>query len=169
MKTSVINPLSIIFTLLMLTSTSVSAQNYKAADSDIHGVWMLESMQWDGEKKRMCGKASGYNQYKYYGADGEYCCAEVVRQKDGSIRVMPHEYGKYTYKDGWYSEMGREKSKTSVVFVDKSTFKGRWKTLNAVWKKIKLSPKTTRLIVDYCKSANIPDDVQKELNQTLFK
>lgn len=172
MKTSVINPSSIIFTLLMLISLNTSAQNYKPADSDIHGLWMLEWMQWDGEKKTICGSATGYTQYKYYGPNGEYCCAEVSRGKDGVIHIRPHEYGTYTYKDGWYSEMCREKSNTlqgGVQFVDKDTFKGRWKTLNAMWKRIKLSPETTRFIVDCCKSANLPANVQNELNQTLFK
>ena len=63
MKTSVISPSSIIFTLLMLISLNTSAQNYKPADSDIHGLWMLEWMQWDGEKKTICGSATGYTQY----------------------------------------------------------------------------------------------------------
>jgi hypothetical protein len=172
MKTSVVNLSSIFFTLFMLISLNGSAQNYKAADSDIHGLWVLESMQWDGEKKTICGSASNYTQYKYYGANGEYCCAEVTRGKDGKVYIRPHEYGTYTYKDGWYSEMGREKSNTlqgGVQFVDKNTFKGRWKTLNAVWKRTKMTPETTRFIIDCCKVANLPSKVEDELSKTLFK
>ena len=55
----------------------------------------------------MRGKTTGYTQFKYYGPDGEYACAEIAMTRDGKVVVMPHEYGTYTFRNGVYSEMGR--------------------------------------------------------------
>ncbi len=169
MKTRVINPLSIIFTIMMLISLNASAQNYKAADSDLHGIWIMESMQFDGEKKVMCGRATGYTQFKYYGADGEYACAEIVRQKDGTIKVLPHEYGTYTFKDGWYSEMGREKIKDAITWVDKQTTKGRWKNRSDIWKKVDMPKPAVKYILDCCKTRSVPADISRQISEIMFK
>ena len=109
--------------------------NVKIDDKELVGVWLMESMQWEGEKKTVCGKQTGYTQFKYYGADGEYACAEIAMTKDGKCVVMPHEYGTYTFKDGWYSEMGREAIKDAIVWVDKTTTKGTWQKRHDIWKK----------------------------------
>ena len=84
--------------VVLMSALQVNAQT-KVADKELIGTWMLESMQFDGEKKTLCGKESGYTQFKYYGADGEYACAEIALSK-GKVVVMPHEYGKYTFKNG---------------------------------------------------------------------
>ena len=129
----------------------------------------MESMQYDGEKKIMCGKETGYTQFKYYGADGEYACAQIIRQPNGKIQVAPHEYGTYTFKDGWYSEMGREKIKDAITWVDKRTTKGRWMNRNDIWKKVDMPAKVTQFILSCCKSRNMSDDINKEMNDILFK
>ena len=78
-----------IFALVLISAVQVSAQNVKVDDKELVGVWYLESMQWEGEKKTVCGKASGYTQFKFYGADGEYACAELALTKEGNVVVMP--------------------------------------------------------------------------------
>ena len=125
-----------------MSALQVNAQTVKVADSDLHGVWLMESMQFEGEKKIMCGKCS----------------------------VLPHEYGTYTYKDGWYSEMGREKRKDAIVWVDKTTTKGTWKTRHDIWKKQTAMPeKLRRYIVDCCKKREMPADMQQLMKENVFK
>jgi len=144
--------------------------NVKIDDKELVGVWLMESMQWEGEKKTVCGKQTGYTQFKYYGADGEYACAEIAMTKDGKCVVMPHEYGTYTFKDGWYSEMGREAIKDAIVWVDKTTTKGTWQKRHDIWKKqLNMPEKLRKYIVDCCKTKNAPDDIQQMIKQTMFK
>ena len=153
-----------------MSALQVNAQTVKVADSDLHGVWLMESMQFEGEKKIMCGKERGYSQFKYYGPEGEYACAELVMGKDGKCSVLPHEYGTYTYKDGWYSEMGREKRKDAIVWVDKTTTKGTWKTRHDIWQKQTAMPeKLRRYIVDCCKKKEMPADMQQLMKENVFK
>jgi hypothetical protein len=159
----------LLIAVALMSALQVSAQNVKIDDKELVGAWMMESMQWEGEKKTMCGKETGYSQFKFYGADGEYACAELALTKDGKIVVMPHEYGTYTFKDGWYSEMGREKIKDAMVWIDKTTMKGTWKNRHDIWKKIALPDKAVRYIVDCCKKKETPADVQQMIKQMMFK
>ena len=161
--------MSILFAALMLCTANLLAQNVKIDDKELHGVWIMESMQNDGEKKIMCGKANGYTQFKYYGADGEYVCANIMRSASGKITVAPYEYGTYTFKDGWYSEMGREKIKDAMTWVDKRTIKGRWRNRNDIWKKVDMPEKARKYIVDCCKSRYMSDDIAKQINDIMFK
>ena len=158
-----------IFALVLISAVQVSAQNVKVDDKELVGVWYLESMQWEGEKKTVCGKASGYTQFKFYGADGEYACAELALTKEGNVVVMPHEYGTYTFKDGWYSEMGREKIKDAIVWVDKTTTKDTWRNRHDIWKKISMPDKAVKYIVNCCKMKQTPSDVQQIIKQNMFK
>ena len=125
-------------------------------------------MQYEGERKIECGKASNYTQVKVYRANGEYACAEIVRNKDGQCRVLPHEYGTYTFKNGVYTEMGREPS--VLVLTDKTHFKGRWMNRHDLWKKAANMPeKLTQYIVDRCKENQGPgSDIQKLIAQYMF-
>lgn len=158
-----------IIAVALMSVLQVNAQNAKPTDKDLVGIWYMESMQWEGEKKTMCGKETGYTQIKYYGADGEYACAELALSKEGKVIVMPHEYGTYTFKDGWYSEMGREKIKDAIVWVDKTTTKGTWQKRHDIWKKITLPEKVLKYILDCCKMKETPADIQQALKQSLFK
>ncbi|MBO4431025.1 MAG: hypothetical protein J5790_06775 [Bacteroidaceae bacterium] len=159
----------LVIAVALMSVMQASAQNVKIDDKELVGTWYMESMQWEGEKKTMCGKATGYTQFKYYGPDGEYACAELALTKDGKIVVMPHEYGTYTFKDGWYSEMGREKIKDAMVMVDKTTFKGTWQKRHDIWKKVSLSDKAVKYILDCCKTKETPADVQQIIKQNMFK
>ena len=159
--------LSVIVVALM-SALQVSAQNVKVDDKELVGTWVMESMQWEGEKKTMCGKQSGYTQSKYYGANGEYACAELALTKEGKIVVMPHEYGTYTFKDGWYSEMGREKIKDAIVWIDKTTTKGTWMKRHDIWKKKVLPEKVVKYIIDCCKKKETPADVEQMIKQNMF-
>ena len=98
-----------------------------------------------------CGKETNYVQFKYYGADGEYACVEIGRNKKGQFVILPHEYGKYSYKNGAYSEMGRPATDPkNFVIVDKNTIHGRWLTRNDVWKKANMPKKLVDYILNYC-------------------
>lgn len=155
--------------MAMVSIGSITAQS---TDKNLIGAWVMESMQFDGEEKVLCGKESGYTQFKYYGADGEYACAQIYLEKSGEIVVCPHEYGTYSYKDGVYSEMGRPAvAKEDMVLIDKNTFKGRWANRNDVWKKQAKMPKETiDYIVNICKATKGKPSakIQKSLNQHLF-
>lgn len=154
--------------VLLLCATGMKAQTARTTDRDLVGVWTLEWMQFDGEKKMMCGKATGYSQFKYYGADGEYACAEIALTGDGKVVVMPHEYGTYTFKNGVYTEMGRPASELKMT--DKTHFRGRWKNRNDAWvKQTQMPEAVVRYIVDYCKLKDTPADVAQGIKQTMFK
>ena len=154
----------------LMSVMQVNAQSAKVDDKELIGVWLMESMQWEGEKKVVCGKAIGYTQFKYYGADGEYACAQLSMTRDGKCVVAPHEYGTYTFKDGWYSEMGREPIKDAIVWVDKTTTKGTWKTRHDIWKKQTNMPqKLVKYILDCCRTKEMPADIQQMMKQNIFK
>ena len=82
---------------------------------------------------------------------------------------MPHEYGTYTFKDGWYSEMGREAIKDAIVWVDKNTMKGTWKKRHDIWKKTDLPDETVKYILERCKILEIPQNVEQQIKSTCFK
>lgn len=155
--------------LLLMCAVSMNAQKSKVSDKEIIGTWMMKSMQWEGEKVIECDKEKGYTQFKYYGPDGEYACAEIVLKKDGQLVIYPHEYGTYTFKNGVYSEMGRPSIEGNLVFVDKNTFKGTWFTRHDVWKKVALPDKVVKQIVSSCKTKDTPDDVQQLIKKHIFK
>ena len=161
----------LVLAAVLMSTLQMNAQTTpKVDDKELIGAWVMESMQFEGEKKIVCGKASGYSQFKYYGADGEYACAEIALSNDGKIVVMPHEYGTYTFKNGVYSEMGRPAVKPDEMqLVDKNTFKGRWMNRHDIWKKTALPQKAVRYIVDCCKSKSVPADIQQQIKQNLFK
>ena len=162
------------FTLIMVVALmsvlSVSAQKTKIADKEIVGSWIMESMQWEGEKKIICGKNNNYVQFKYYGPNGEYACANIVMKKNGKCIVVPHEYGTYTFKNGWYSEMGREKTNKGMVWINKTTIRGTWQKRHDIWKKqVNMPEKLRKYIVDCCKMKDTPSDIQQMIKTTMFK
>lgn len=159
----------LLMAVAMVCTMQANAQSTKIDDKEIVGTWIMESMQWEGEKKKMCGKESGYTQFKFYGADGEYACAELVLNKEGKVLVLPHEYGTYSLKNGWYSEMGRKPIKDAIEWVDKTTTKGTWMKRHDIWKKKTLPDKMVKHILDCCKTKETPDDVQQLIKQNLFK
>ena len=155
---------------LLFSAVSVSAQPPKVADKELVGAWLMQKMQWEGEKEVVCGKERGYTQFKYYGANGEYACAEIVLSKDGKCTVLPHEYGTYTFKNGVYTEMGRSLKDGDMVLVDKTTFRGRWMNRHDIWKKQPTMPdKLVRWIVDCCKVKSTPADIQQLIKENIFK
>ena len=153
---------------LLMCAMQVNAQTARVTDKDIIGAWTLEWLQYDGEKKIMGGKTTGYTQFKYYGPDGEYACAEIAMTRDGKVVVMPHEYGTYTFKNGVYSEMGR--SASPLTLTDKTHFRGRWKNRSDSWvKQPNMPEKVVRYIVERCKLKDTPADVQQLIKQSMFK
>ena len=162
--------LMLVMVVTLMSALQVCAQKAKIADKEIVGSWIMESMQWEGEKKIMCGKNNNYVQFKYYGPNGEYACANIVMKKDGKCIVVPHEYGTYTFKDGWYSEMGREKTNKGMVWIDKTTIRGTWQKRHDIWKKqVNMPEKLRKYIVDYCRIKNASADIQQMLKTTMFK
>ena len=158
----------LMMTAMLMCAIGMNAQTTKIADKELVGAWIMESMQYEGEKKIMCGKETGYTQFKYYGADGEYACAQIALTKEGKCVLMPHEYGTYTFKDGWYSEMGREKIKDGMKLTDKNTAIGTWMNRHDVWKKKVLPDKVVKYIVNCCKFREAPADIQQLIKQNMF-
>lgn len=158
----------LMMTAMLMCAIGMNAQTTKIADKELVGAWVMESMQYEGEKKMMCGKETGYTQFKYYGADGEYACAQIALTKEGKCVLMPHEYGTYTFKDGWYSEMGREKIKDGMKLTDKNTAIGTWMNRHDVWKKKVLPDKVVKYIVNCCKFREAPADIQQLIKQNMF-
>ena len=158
-----------IVAMALLCALHVNAQTAQVADEDLVGAWVMESMQWDGEKKVVCGKETGYSSFKYYGADGEYACCEIVLDKEGNVVPLPHEYGTYTFKNGVYSEMGRPSTPDGLVMTSKTSFKGRWKKRTEIWKKADLPDKVVRYIVDCCKAKETPADIQQLIKAAIFR
>lgn len=158
----------LMMTAMLMCAIGMNAQTAKIADKELVGAWVMESMQYEGEKKMMCGKETGYTQFKYYGADGEYACAQIALTKEGKCVLMPHEYGTYTFKDGWYSEMGREKIKDGMKLTDKNTAIGTWMNRHDVWKKKVLPDKVVKYIVNCCKFRETPADIQQLIKQNMF-
>lgn len=159
-----------LFLIAVMAVACIGSITAQSTYKNLIGVWLMESMQWDGEKKTICGKETNYVQFKYYGADGEYACVEIVRNKKGQFVILPNEYGKYSYKNGAYSEMGRPAvDPKDFVIVDKNTIHGRWLTRNDVWKKANMPKKLVDYILNYCKivkqgpSAEIQNLIQKNM------
>lgn len=159
----------LVMAVALMSALQVNAQTTKVDDKEIIGTWIMESMQFEGEKKVVCGKETGYTQFKYYGADGEYACAQLVLNKDGKVVVMPHEYGTYSLKNGMYSEMGRPAIKDAIVWVDKTTTKGTWNNRHDIWKKKALPDKVVKYIVECCKTKETPSEIQQMIKQNMFK
>ena len=158
--------------IVVLMSTNwMSAQTKTVADKELVGAWTLEWMQYDGEKKIDCGAANSYSSFKYYGADGEYACAEIGLTKGGQVVIMPHEYGTYSFKNGVYSEMGRPAvAPSDMKLIDKTHFQGRWMNRTEAWvKQTEMPEEVIRYIVERCKQQNTPEDVQQFLKQKVFK
>lgn len=157
--------------MMMLVMMGIGHIAAQSTDKRLIGVWMMETIQFEGEEKIICDKEYGYGQFKYYGADGEYACAQIFRQKDGRIIIAPHEYGTYIYKNGVYSEMGRPAGEPdALILVDEETFKGRFFNRHDVWKKAKMPKEVVDYIVNYCKMVKQgpPEEMQKLIEKSMF-
>ncbi len=117
---------------VLLNATPVMAQK-KVADKELVGVWLMQSMQYDGEDVIRCGK--DFRQVKIFGPKGEYSAISIALSSRGDIRIFAGEHGTYTFKNGVYSEMGREATTDGVVLKDKTTFQGRFHNRTDIWKK----------------------------------
>ena len=146
--------------------SSDSMAKKDVTDKDLQGVWVMESYCYPNNAPHICGIND--TQVKVYGADGEYACAQVVKRKDNTCQVIPHEYGTYTFKDGEYTEMGR---KTKLTMIDKNTCQSRWTNCDETWKKCHDMPaQLTDYVVNLCKANQTPSaDLQKLIRQHMFK
>lgn len=148
-----------------LNASAIMAQ-VKVADKEIIGVWVMSSMKYEGEGKELI--TDKYEQVKIYLANGEYACAEIVKNSNGLYCILPHEYGTYSLKDGKYTEMGRESG--TIGWVDKRTFRGRWFKRMDEWKKVDNMPeKLTQHIIGKCKAAQAsPANMQVLMKKYIF-
>lgn len=144
---------------------------------DLYGTWVLESMQYEGEKLIQC-RTNGYTQIKYYGRDGEYACVEIRAARVGGaekffIHSSPHESGDkaFSLKGNMYSEMGRAPIKDAIIFVDKNTIKGTWKNRHDVWKRIELPKALLDNILNVCRATrdSYSKEIQDMMKQYLMK
>lgn len=153
--------------LIALLNTASSFAQAKVADKEIIGVWIMKSMKFEGESKEYI--TNNYNQVKVYRADGEYACAEIVKDKKGNYIILPHEYGTYYLKNGQYSEMGRKP--ITYQWIDKTTSKGRWMNRIDIWKKVTDMPaELTQHIVEKCKASQAsPKNIQDMMKKYIFE
>ena len=86
----------LVMAMALMSALQVSAQ-VKVADKELVGTWIMESMQWEGEKKTLCGKESGYTQFKFYGADGEHKGYTVESVVGGGCDIYSDESGHVGY------------------------------------------------------------------------
>lgn len=146
--------------LAIISVLTVEAQMRKMRDKAIVGTWVMASMQFDGESKKIvCGK--DYSQVKYYGPTGEYACAEIVKNKN-SYLIIPHEYGTYTYNNGKYTEMGRK----GTFVIKGNTATGRWYNRHDIWKKVTIPEALRKEVVFRCKANATPSaKIQNMIHQ----
>ncbi len=163
--------LILLMAVALMSAMQVNAQE-KISEKALVGAWMMDSMIYDNGNIIVWGLKRGYRQFKYYGPNGEYAAAGISITKTSSgttsLSIMPQEYGVYTFKDGWYSEMGRKATNDGMKLTDKTTFKGRYQNHLDVWKRAHLSKKTVKYIVDCCKKDTIPTNVEQDVLKEMF-
>ncbi len=155
---------SFVVALVALFTIYISANAQNKNGNTLEGVWVMEKVQSDGSTTpKVCDNT--YTRVKIYGKDGEYCCAQVFMDKNGKITVSPHEYGTYSYKNGKYTECGRDGG--PINFTGKDNFNGHWSNITEYWNRNPKFPSDLRnLIVSKCKIV-LGDKNQK--NQILLK
>ncbi len=138
--------------------------NKGVPDKEIIGVWVLRSVQYEGEDEIVL--RSNYTRVKYYGPDGEYACAEILMPKAGQYKIAPHAYGKYTFKNGDYTEMGQ---KGNFVLKDKATAYGKWNKCSENWKKISIPDRLLNEIILRCKANRaLTPELQDDIHQYIL-
>lgn len=156
MKKNIILARLAMMLLAMFISSTVVAQKARTTDKDLIGVWVMESMKYEGQKENYI--SGDYNQIKVYRANGEYACAEVARVSESETMILPHEYGTYTFKNGKYTECGRN---GTVIMLDKTHFEGQWRNRHDKWRKVTDMPaELVDYVVDKCKRKNDPKNIQ---------
>lgn len=162
---SLIAKVAVCICMMMLAVTTVSGQtNYRPADKDIVGAWILKLVAFDNEGRVAPGPE--IVRIKIYRSNGEYACAEIVKNKNGETRIAPHEYGTYSYKNREYYEMGR---KGSLTFINHDTFNNRWKTSSETWTRLKNPPaKLINFLVEKCRTYKIPAGINQMIIKNLF-
>ena len=158
--------LAVAIMLMAMLHASCALAQVKVSDKEIVGVWIMTSMKYDGEDREYISE--NYSQIKVYRANGEYACAEIIRQSDGKYYVAPHEYGKYTLKNGMYSEMGRKP--IPYGWTSKTTSTGRWQNIIGCWKKVTDMPEAVaQHVVDKCKAAqSSTENIQQVMKKPIF-
>ena len=158
--------LAVAIMLMAMLHASCALAQVKVSDKEIVGVWIMTSMKYDGEDREYISE--NYGQIKVYRANGEYACAEIIRQSDGKYYVAPHEYGRYTLKNGMYSEMGRKP--IPYGWTSKTTSTGRWQNIIGCWKKVTDMPEAVaQHVVDKCKAAQpSPENIQQMMKKYIF-
>ncbi len=164
-------------TFLLSFAALPSLAEGKASDrEELFGVWYMEWRMYDKEEEMLHIKNTNYTCVKVYRSNGEYACLEAWLKKDGSIRIVPHEYGTYSFKNGEYIEMGRKMipGKTSFFLINEDTRAGRWNNCVDQSKKIKKCPKALeQYFVDCCQLHIIHTvekaDIEKMIKKYIFK
>lgn len=159
---------SFVVALVALFTVSISANAQNKDGNTLEGVWIFEKYHVDGKENATLPR-EGLSSVKIYGKNGEYCCAQIVKDNgNGVIKVKPHEYGTYSYKNGKYMECGREGGDEAIIFTGKNSFKGRFLNRYEFWVRNTNFPEELRKhILNACKAACAGDwDVK---TQTLLK
>lgn len=164
-----IKTIAIAIVAMVFGFNSANAQNKNAKVSNtLEGVWVMEKIITDGKKDAfICGEF--YSRVKVYGNNGEYCCAEILMNKEGIVTVLPHEYGTYSYKNGKYTECGRVCGDDAIVWSGENSFHGRWMKNTEYWNRNPKFPNNLRNhILSTCKLSLASKSMQSLMKQYIL-
>ena len=170
MKTSI---KTLVLALVAVFAVSLSANAQSKDDNSLVGVWVFEQYKIDG--REITKAPETYSSVKIYGENGEYCCAQIMKDAgNGVIKVKPHEYGTYSYKNGKYIECGRPGGNDAIIFTGKNNFHGHFANRTEYWcRNVNFSDDLRKHIIAACKAACAGDwDVKIQTllkNQVLYK
>ena len=138
--------------VLIYFSCALTSMSQVVCEKELIGVWVYTKYQ-----VRDKVFSNDFSSIKIYGADGEYCSAQVQRLKSGAYKIIPHDYGRYVYRNGEYTECGR---KGNLNLVSSTEFNGEWMGRIEYWEKVPDFPAELKgYIVEECKKVVLGDDI----------
>jgi len=154
-----IKTIAIALVAIVLGFNSANAQSKN--EKTLEGVWVMQKVITDGQSKAT-EYGGSYTRIKVYGKNGEYCCAQVSKGTNGTIKIFPHEYGTYSYKNGKYTECGRACDDDAIVWTGENAFHGHWKNITEYWNRnTKFPAELENYVMTKCKNALSGDNDKK--------
>ena len=128
------------------------------------GVWKFNGYT-NGKGEKIDG-GKNFSAVKIYNPDGEYCFAQFFIYADGTVDVKPHDYGRWSYKNGQYMECGR---KGEIISLTKKEFRGKWNGLEDSWLRVDgLPEKFTTYIMSMCRVLETRSDIKEIILRDIF-
>ena len=119
---------ALIAALTFIGSAPCSAEEF-SDNPNLYGTWVLESMQFGGEKLIQC-RSNGYTQIKYYGKDGEYACVQfnTINDNDG-ISDLHLAVGDGTIEWDSFAKLRELYFKDASVLIETSSIESQRRSL----------------------------------------